>query len=297
MENERSRPPVHLTFSQRHEYEPLPEPMQLENISQDLRRAIWNAIRNLFLGVQKSAYGEYFFDSNEKRFIERFLGEFFSKPESNISTDYEDVIKVCKRAILESKFNKILDFLEIMLNDEYIMMNFAERIKRLFKKHAAPYWLDISQQPYQFFPQCNESQGEAIQKAIETLLNNNMGGAVAHLRQAAEHINAQQYADSIADSIHAVESAACTIDPKASKTLKPALNSLEKTGLLNHQALKEAFNKLYGYTSDEQGIRHALLDETKTNVGLDEAMFMYGACASFAAYLVNKGQQTTSGNI
>ena len=37
----------HLTFSQRHGYEPLPEPMQLEELSDDLRREIWNATWDL----------------------------------------------------------------------------------------------------------------------------------------------------------------------------------------------------------------------------------------------------------
>ena len=59
-----------------------------------------------------------------------------------------------------------------------------------------------------------------------------MVGAAEHLRQATEHINEQKYADSIADSINAVESVARKIDPKASNTLGQALDSLEKGGLL-----------------------------------------------------------------
>ncbi len=43
----------HLTFSQRHGYESLPEPMQLEELSDDLRREIWNATRE-FLESQAS---------------------------------------------------------------------------------------------------------------------------------------------------------------------------------------------------------------------------------------------------
>lgn len=35
----------HLTFSERYGYEQLPEPMQLEQLSDELRREIWNAIR------------------------------------------------------------------------------------------------------------------------------------------------------------------------------------------------------------------------------------------------------------
>ena len=115
-----------------------------------------------------------------------------------------------------------------------------------------------------------------------------MEGAETHLHQAAEHINAQRFAESIKDSIHAVESVARQIDPESSQTLNPALNSLEKAGLIRHWALKEAFSKLFKYTNDEQGIRHPLLDKNSPDVGLDEAMFMFGACASFAAYLVNK---------
>ena len=118
-----------------------------------------------------------------------------------------------------------------------------------------------------------------------------MDGATTHLRQAAEHINARQYPDAITDSIHAVESVACIIDRRANKTLGPALGSLERAGVLRHPALKEAFKKLYGYTSDEQGLRHALLDKDAADVGLEEAVFMFGACASFAAYLTQKHRQ------
>ena len=57
-----------------------------------------------------------------------------------------------------------------------------------------------------------------------------------------------------------------------------------------HPALKQAFANLYGYTSDEEGIRHALLEEAVSRSGQDEAVFMLGACASFASYLARKGQ-------
>ena len=54
---------------------------------------------------------------------------------------------------------------------------------------------------------------------------------------------------------------------------------------------RHTFARRYGYTNDEQGIRHALTRRAAANVGLDEAMFMFGACASFAAYLANKHRQ------
>ena len=83
-----------------------------------------------------------------------------------------------------------------------------------------------------------------------------------------------------------VESVARMLAPGA-KTLKPALASAKERGGL-HPALKDGFNKLYGYTSNEQGVRHPLLDNDKAQVGMDEAVFMLGACASFASYLWRK---------
>ena len=74
-----------------------------------------------------------------------------------------------------------------------------------------------------------------------------------------------------------------------SNTLGAALSNLRNQGLLEHPALYQGLERLYGYTSDEQGVRHSLLDQGQSNVGQDEAVFMLGACASFASFLWRKG--------
>jgi hypothetical protein len=53
--------------------------------------------------------------------------------------------------------------------------------------------------------------------------------------------------------------------------------------------MKAGFGSLYGYTSDEQGIRHALL-EPSSNVDDADALFMIGACAAFVSYLISKAR-------
>ena len=53
-----------------------------------------------------------------------------------------------------------------------------------------------------------------------------------------------------------------------------------------HGSLMAGFLKLYGYTSDEDGIRHAILDEP--NVGLVEAKYMLVSCSAFVNYLIEK---------
>ena len=96
-------------------------------------------------------------------------------------------------------------------------------------------------------------------RALQTLRNARLEAGASHLRNASECIHAGDWAGSVRESIHAVESVARQLDPQASRNLKRALQSLDKRKAL-HPALKEAFNKLYGYTSDEQGVRHASLD-------------------------------------
>ena len=145
----------------------------------------------------------------------------------------------------------------------------------------------VSSQVTRTLPTVTPEEGNAVVGALQTLRQAGLSGAESHLRNASECINSRDWAGSVRESMHAVESVARRLDSKASRGLKPALDSLENRNEL-HPALKVAFNKLYGYTSDEQGVRHATLGPADSNVGMDEAVFMLGACASFASYLWRK---------
>jgi len=91
--------------------------------------------------------------------------------------------------------------------------------------------------------------------------------------------------NSIKESISAVEAALKNLSGNPSATFKDGLTAFEaKYGEL-HPSLRTGLLKLYGYTSDEKGIRHALIDEA-AEVSLDDARFMLVACSAFANYLV-----------
>lgn len=280
------------SFSQRYGYEPLPEPMRLEYLSEDLRREIWNTVREELVvkRIYSSIGGFYYFNQAHEKLLIRILGTLKKTAEDEIPTKFGNMMQQFKSIVIESPYNVVLDLVQLLLNSALPTQDFYPRIAALLAKYNAAYRLDEVQRRYQFSPQGSKEQGGAVQQAIKTLHESDMGGATAHLRQATEHIHARQYADSISDSIHAVESVACRVSPDA-KTLGKALKHLEAEGLLTNKTLKNALGKLYGYTNDEQGIRHALLEQDSATVGVDEAVFMYGACASFAAYLTHKYQQ------
>ncbi|MBY0098678.1 hypothetical protein [Mesobacillus maritimus] len=63
----------------------------------------------------------------------------------------------------------------------------------------------------------------------------------------------------------------------------------ERLGVQMHGALREGFLKIYGYTSDGDGIRHALIEEP--SLSFEDAKFMLVACSAFVNYLVVKSEK------
>jgi len=85
-----------------------------------------------------------------------------------------------------------------------------------------------------------------------------------------------------------VESISKVISGDRKAKLGKALKKI-KTKIGLHTALEEGFLKLYGWTSDADGIRHALMDES--NCDSEEAKYMLVSCSAFTNYLIMKGQK------
>ncbi|MCT4573223.1 hypothetical protein N3930_39405, partial [Bacillus thuringiensis] len=72
-------------------------------------------------------------------------------------------------------------------------------------------------------------------------------------------------------------------------TLGQALGKLEQKGVVIHDTLKEGFKRIYWYTSDGDGIRHAHKDVP--NVSFEDAQFMLVTCSAFCNYLIEKANK------
>ena len=289
-----------LTFSQREGKAPLPEPMRLEHVSKDFRNLVWLAVDN---AIKRGM----FFDSNIRQIINAYekhdsmyhvVSDYTFKVLhwSHDSIDHRPTEhqNLLRETIVEKRYDFVLTLVEFFLRHNSCPQQLQKDLENAFKEVPLAYAVQIINGLPTIVPCFSEESGTATQQAIETIEQKGPAGAKTHLHDAVEAINEQRYADAVRESIHAVESVARTIDPNASKTLGPALTSLEKAGVLNHPSLREGFKRLYGYTSDKQGIRHALLEEGAADVDLDDAVFMFSTCASFAAYLVNRHKQLTA---
>ena len=111
-----------------------------------------------------------------------------------------------------------------------------------------------------------------------------------HINKTLEHFSNKinpDYRNSIKESISAVEATCCIICGSENATLSQALKAIEKSNAIElHHALKSSFDKLYGYTSDGDGIRHALSSES--NLSEEDARFMLISCSAFTNYLIVK---------
>ena len=280
------RDPRRLNFSQAHGYEELPAPLQLEELPPAARTQIWNAFYR-FLESAKKFTGARFIVVGDWADILRAKHVFFDNLPLDEWTNLFDFNRSRLRESIEtSRFSNVFDLIQFVLRHPKCPHEFIAVMAGAFEFCRLAYTIDAAP-PVTIVPAVTGAEGNTVVDSMRTLRRAGLAGSATHLRNASERINGGDWAGSVRESVHAVESVARQLDPKASDTLGPALASLENRQTL-HPALKRAFSALYGYTSDEQGIRHSLLDQSVADVGLDEAVFMLGACASFASYLWRK---------
>lgn len=179
-------------------------------------------------------------------------------------------------------YSDIFGVLQFIIAHEKCPRTFKAKLDRILTMDLAAYRIVGGDT---LVPVGSSQENEAITAAFRDTKSPTFQRANTHLKQAAAALTAGKFADSVRESIHAVEAIARTLEP--SVKLSKALAKLENSTNL-HGAMKYGFNSLYGYTSDEGGIRHALLEGGDANVDEADAMFMIGACASFVTYLIAK---------
>ena len=182
-------------------------------------------------------------------------------------------------------YDSILSFIEITLswigsNAYWTNGNDLEKLfNSLFEKECVGY-------RFINFMATRLTNEEEI-KSIESSLHTKYDACNKSIEKAFNYLYDREkpdYENSVKESISAIEGMCNIINGTRGKTLGDALKELEKNGVLIHSAMKEAFNKLYGYTSDKSGIRHnGGIDE---NTSFEEAQYMLVSCSAFLNYLI-----------
>jgi len=270
-------------FSERRGFKHVSEIIQVDEISQDLRYSLWNVLSRFFLlkYADLPPYQTSFYNNRDiNEFITYLWVDFFKIPLDDLSRIKGHAIKKLRTYFEKFQWHEIYDFLEITIN-YFESRELAKEVNTVLNRELSGFrfiggvFTDIT----------TEQEVEMLEEAITDKL---FPAVSSHLERALTLMSNREnpdYRNSIKESISAVESLAKIITGKPKATLGEALKILEASNKI-HSALKESFSKLYGYTSDEGGIRHAMLIEP--NLTSDDARFFLLSCTSFINYLKSK---------
>ena len=280
-----------MTFSQAEGIDPLPQRAKLGELPWNVRNVLWSGIYhwiNDSSDLSYSAIGGFgVLGEPWDSVLYDFHVLILNKPGDEFNPNLIGQLDEIKKLFLKGDYNRVFDFLQFTMRHESVPSDYRGFVITTIRDSMCAY--SILEGEWTIVPSALPEQRESVEEAFRVLLHGPFGGARKHLSKSGECINKGDYSGSVRESIHAVESVARRLDNNARKSLAPALLSLSKKGLVMHGAFKSGIERLYGYTNDEDGIRHSL-SEVEANVDVADAVFMFGACASFAAYLVEKAR-------
>ena len=279
---------INKYFSERHGYKPSRLEIQLTYIDNALLVAIWNTIYETFFQLNRLE-GEWI-QSNEPLgiLVESIWKLYFKFPLDKYENEYYKWVQLLKDHLFSCAWYEVYDLLEFMIGHwpsrydaDYI---FTPAFNHVLEREMSGYRIIDGF----VTPITDEMEIAEIEEVLS--ITHILKPVRIQLEDALRKMSNRQdpdYRGSMKDSISALETLCRRITGEPKGDLGKTMKLLEEKGHIRiHGALREGFSKLYGWTSDDQGIRHALMDEP--NLTFLDAKYMLVSCSAFINYLVGK---------
>ncbi|WP_426237386.1 hypothetical protein [Pararhizobium sp. DWP1-1-3] len=267
-----------LSFSQAEGHEPLPSQLHLGELPASVRAELWAVFhsqikRNITnfqyeLNVPFLRVVERHWVRVEHRMIDEFDGRP-DKVEAHWKAYFHEV----------TKYDVCLGFVQWMLR-AFQSPSLSQAVSNVLVRTRAAYRVVSGDT---IMPVASAEEAAAMVNAIRTTDTAQMPAARQHLLDAAAELSSGNYANSVRESMSAVESVA--LASTGETNFAKAVGVMDGRRPMNG-AFKIAVNRLYDYTSQEPGIRHAKKEAAVADVEEREAIFMLGVCASFVTYVL-----------
>lgn len=263
-----------MNFSERKGFVTPNNKIQIEGMTDALRNNLWNALDRAWI-----TFGLYESINNSEcnAFTIYLWKSYFKLPIDDREYEPYDTIR---HYYFNASWFKVYDFIEAVLNyTAYPLLE--EEINDVLEEELAGYRFINGT--------CSDiTSDQEIEMLTEALNDFDFPGVREHLLQAFVHYSNKEkpdYRNSIKESISAVESLSQIITGKQKASLGDLLKLIEKKHSL-HPALARGFESIYGYTSNKDGIRHAM--QEIPNLTSHDAKFFLLSCTSFINYLKTK---------
>ncbi len=277
-----------MSFSERMGLVP-DKAIQIGSVDLPLKNSIWNILKIYVFDptFEADRYSSY------SRFDLLCLSMWHSFYKSAIDEMPTNKLNFIRNRFFNDEWYRIYDLLEFLVNVKIDnlpidIIKFKDTCNNILARELSGYrFIDDL-----IAPITNTNEIAQIEEAISrTAQFTPLKGANIHLNAALVRMSDRKspdYRNSIKESISAVEAVTKVISNKPGDTLGSALDKIQGKISL-HTALKHGFKQLYGYTSDSDGIRHALMDQSTCDV--EDAEYMLVSCSAFINYLLIKVQK------
>ena len=274
------------TFSRRNGYNT--KDIQLECASDTLKRRIMAAFYKQEFDTYDTCDWTNYTTGIEDMMIE--MGVPYEFPQNNIYKKKN--AEALQKFVLDSQeWYIIFDFIEryLSVSTEATAKKMTKEFNRILEDEVSAYRIVDNL----VVPVTNESELATIEEAMNLPYDSVQTHISKALSLYADRKN-PDYENSIKESISALEAMCCIITGMtgAQATLGAAIKRLKDNGVHIHSALEKAFSALYGYTSDENGIRHGGIDFK--NAPAEDAKYMLISCSAFVNYLMEKWRTVNS---
>lgn len=265
--------------------------LQIDEFEDHSRMQISNELYrmlNIVFEVENDCWKPSFRNNNDDNFCNSLLNDVFcerSYLSSGYRPDWRATFEKVHDVIMHATYNEVLDIIQYIyawiefriIDSQGVLFSCMNKV---FEKENIGYRFIGNQ----ITPITDEQELSAVEEACKSPID----GCRKQIQKAVAFLSDREHPDyknSIKESISAVESICQVIVGDNKATLGDALKKLEDKGVQIHPALKQGFLKLYGYSSDQGGIRHAE-GMFESNVTFEEAKFMLVSCSAFINYLI-----------
>jgi hypothetical protein len=278
------------TFSTCNGYTQLPALEEKGTLSKAARTRLWNVFQSDFYGPSRphlSRQPDLANASPPGQFLRSIWADLWNEPINRCPQISFLMEQIEKRALSEEPWHLLFDIFEELFKQhrpENLLLltpaKTAENIRRALARQNSAYTFVGGH----FVDRMTDAEVQSIEKVLRSPIE----GIRDHFTTALQRLSDREspdYRNSIKESILAVEAACKHLTGLQNATLGTALNQLHSTRPL-HPAFKEALSKLYGWTGDEDGIRHAIMESDK--IDRADAQFMLVTCSAFVNYLFER---------